>query len=168
MPKPSITLPNRPLRVLSRLALVGLIATNILVTTFLTIISRANYLGGAALALLNTHNHHPTAHVHVHIDNLAAQTGASLFTQEHSPPYFFLHEEPLGNSTSWTYSKDPAPESFDSFTYLITEHPESYNQTKWDVIDNIKALERVDIRRGLNALVMKPTLFILKNKDSLY
>lgn len=154
-----ISLPTGPLRVLARLGVVGLILGNILVTILLTTISRANYPGGAALTLLNTHqSHHPGAHVH--IDNLAAQTGASLFTQEHASPHFFAHP----NST-WTYSKDPAPESFDSFTFLVTEHPEIHSTKKWEVVDTVEALERIDPRRGWNALITKPSLFILQNKD---
>lgn len=158
-----ISLPAGPLRILARLGVVGLILGNILITTLLTTVSRANYPGGAALTLLNTHHHHHPG-ARVHIDNLAAQTGASLFTQEHTSPYFFAH--PNSSATQeWTYSKDPAPESFDSFTYLVTEHPEAYSKKKWEVVETAEALEGIDPRRGWNALITKPTLFILQNKD---
>lgn len=39
--------------------------------------------------------------VHVHISNLAAQTGASLFQQIHAPPYLPWVEDNL----SWIYNK---------------------------------------------------------------
>jgi hypothetical protein len=166
MPLLRITLPNRPLRLLGRLALVSLIACNILATTLLTVISRANYPGGAALTFLNAQQHN-VSRADVHIDNLAAQTGASLFTQEHSSPYFFFTPE---HDAQWSYSKDPAPKSFSAYTYLVTEHPESHtmgSDGEWDVLGSVDAVERVDIRRGWNALVTKPTLFILRNKSTL-
>ncbi|KAG9103790.1 dolichyl-P-Man:Man(7)GlcNAc(2)-PP-dolichol alpha-1,6-mannosyltransferase [Ceratobasidium sp. 370] len=152
------------LRILGRLALTGLIACNILITVILTTISRANYPGGAALALLNT-QHGPTpssnAIVSVHIDNLAAQTGASLFTQEHSPP-FWTHRQ---DDRQWAYSKDPSPASFQSYTYLVREYPTAPDG-EWDVVGSVDALDRVDPRRGWNGLVMK-SLFILRNRNAL-
>ena len=42
-----------------------------------------------------------TSIVHVHISNLAAQTGASLFQQVHAPPYLPW----AGSSVSWVYNK---------------------------------------------------------------
>ncbi|KAG8748124.1 dolichyl-P-Man:Man(7)GlcNAc(2)-PP-dolichol alpha-1,6-mannosyltransferase [Ceratobasidium sp. 414] len=160
-----ITLPHKHLRILGRLALIGLIACNILVTVILTTISRANYPGGAALALLNT-QHRPIPNsnttISVHIDNLAAQTGASLFTQEHSPPFWTQRQD----DRQWTYSKDPSPASFGSYTYLVREHPTAPDG-EWDVVGSVDALDRVDPRRGWNGLVMKPTLFILRNRNAL-
>ncbi|KAG9126543.1 dolichyl-P-Man:Man(7)GlcNAc(2)-PP-dolichol alpha-1,6-mannosyltransferase [Ceratobasidium sp. 392] len=159
-----ISFSHKHLRILGRLALAGLIICNILITAFLTIVSRANYPGGAALALLNTqHQHHANATISVHIDNLAAQTGASLFTQEHSPPFWTQHQD---QSTQWTYSKDPSPSTFKSYTYLVREDP-TVPDGEWDIIGNVDALDRVDPRRGLNALVTKPTLYILRNRNAL-
>ncbi|KAG9096552.1 dolichyl-P-Man:Man(7)GlcNAc(2)-PP-dolichol alpha-1,6-mannosyltransferase [Ceratobasidium sp. UAMH 11750] len=160
-----ITLPHKRLRVLGRLVFIGLIACNILVTVILTTISRANYPGGAALALLNA-QHLPTpnsnATVSVHIDNLAAQTGASLFTQEHSAPFWTQRQD----EERWTYSKDPSPASFRSYTYLVRERPTAPDGD-WDVIGSVDALDRVDPRRGWNGLVTKPTLFILRNRNAM-
>ncbi|QRW03751.1 glycosyltransferase family 22 protein [Ceratobasidium sp. AG-Ba] len=156
-------LQNKHLRVLGRLSLVGLIACNIIATTFLTIVSRANYPGGAALALVNSlpQSTRSNSTVSVHIDNLAAQTGASLFTQEHSPPVW-THQQ---DNTRWTYTKDPSPTSFSSYTYLVTEHT-NIPDGEWDIVGSVDALDRVDIRRGLRALVTKPTLFILRNRHT--
>lgn len=161
-----ISLPTGSLRIAARFIVVGLILGNILITTLLTIISRANYPGGAAITLLNT-QHYRHSGARVHIDNLAAQTGASLFTQEHASPFFFAR--PNSSSTrEWTYSKDPAPKSFDTFTHLVTEHPEAYSTKKWGVVDSVEALRGIDPRRGWNALITKPTLFILQNKDLIH
>ncbi|KAG8726680.1 dolichyl-P-Man:Man(7)GlcNAc(2)-PP-dolichol alpha-1,6-mannosyltransferase [Ceratobasidium sp. 428] len=165
-----ISLSNKHLRILGRLTLAGLITGNILITIFLTIISRANYPGGAALALLNNspqhHQHHPNATVSVHIDNLAAQTGASLFTQEHAPPFWTRTQRQEQEQQRWTYSKDPSPTSFKSYTYLVREHPTALDG-EWDVIGTVDALDRVDPRKGLRALVTKPTLFVLRNRNAL-
>ncbi|KAG8731785.1 dolichyl-P-Man:Man(7)GlcNAc(2)-PP-dolichol alpha-1,6-mannosyltransferase [Ceratobasidium sp. 428] len=163
-----ISLSNKHLRILGQLTLAGLIIGNILITILLTIISRANYPGGAALALLNNnpqhqqHQRHPNATISVHIDNLAAQTGASLFTQEHAPPFWTQRQEQ--GQERWTYSKDPSPASFKSYTYLVREHPTAPDG-EWDVIGTVDALDRVDLRKGLHALVTKPTLFVLRNRN---
>ena len=64
--------------------------------------------------------------MNVHISNLAAQTGASLFLQTHAPPYSFL-TLPKGQAKNWTYDKTEglapaqlsAPER--GYTHLIIE-----------------------------------------------
>jgi alpha-1,6-mannosyltransferase len=153
--------------IVAKLVLLGLIVSNVLVTTVLTAVSRANYPGGAALALVNSQpratqspSQSPTS---VYIDNLAAQTGASLFTQEHAPPRFFLDST---NSSEWTYSKDPAPASYSAFTYVITEDAAGFPVEEWEAVGSVDAFERVDVRRGVDALVTKPALFVLCNKNA--
>ena len=94
---------------LALLTVVGTLAFNAAATVLLTPASMANYPGGTALALLNE-RYADSAHggstlpvpapidqlmnvrvrdatVHVHVANLAAQSGASLFLHIHAPPY---------------------------------------------------------------------------------
>ena len=65
--------------------------------------------------------------VHVHISNLAAQTGASLFLQTHAPPYFpELGVPPPQLSFDWIYNKteNVTPEEITAnrhITHVIAE-----------------------------------------------
>ena len=43
--------------------------------------------------------------MHVHISNLAAQTGASLFLQTHAPPYLPDLGVPPPSASDWVYNK---------------------------------------------------------------
>lgn len=118
----------------------------------------ANYPGGVALAEFNRRyseqengerpypRRHPIfipAIVHVHISNLAAQTGASLFLHEHAPPMLsaFLPSEPHLSQSSWTYNKTesltPSMISSSSFTHLIAESPEMAGE-EWTVVEVIR------------------------------
>ncbi|KAJ3916915.1 alpha-1,6-mannosyltransferase subunit [Lentinula edodes] len=67
-----------------------MICVNAVITAVFTMTSITNYPGGVALRQFNEAypplGPHAKAY-HVHISNLAAQTGASLFLQEHSPPF---------------------------------------------------------------------------------
>ena len=64
------------------LAVAGHLVANIILTSFLLAVSRANYPGGLALSTLHQLDP-PDANVTVHIDVLAAQTGVSRFGQLH-------------------------------------------------------------------------------------
>jgi alpha-1,6-mannosyltransferase len=127
----------------------SLILTNILITSLLTTASIANYPGGQALTLFNhkysqhlppgacsmiaynkNHSDLFDVLVHVHISNLAAQTGASLFLQIHAPPYppisLFPSPSPSLSPGKWTYNKTESISlhslaSSASITHLISE-----------------------------------------------
>ncbi|PFH50041.1 glycosyltransferase family 22 protein [Amanita thiersii Skay4041] len=87
----------------------SLITANVLLTVLLTLASMWNYPGGEAMALL--HSLYPPTHEpppHVHISNLAAQTGASLFLHMNSPPYVpspLFSQMPASGAPDWIYNK---------------------------------------------------------------
>ncbi|KAG9314937.1 glycosyltransferase family 22 protein [Chiua virens] len=106
----------------------ALIALNFLVTFISTQASTKNYP------------------VHVHISNLAAQTGASLFLYEQAPPFVssLQSSEPHLSHPSWTYNKTesltPSMISTSSFTHLIAESPEMSGM-EWTVVEAIPAFK---------------------------
>ncbi|EGN98733.1 glycosyltransferase family 22 protein [Serpula lacrymans var. lacrymans S7.3] len=124
----------------------GIIAANLLVTVMYTRVSAANYPGGSALAVFNK-RYADWEHVHVHISNLAAQTGASLFLQDHSPPHIALAHS-ASAPHHWVYNKTESlsPKAITAssqITHVIAEAgPESqkgYLKTgKWDIAFSIE------------------------------
>ncbi len=99
--------------------------------------------------------------VHVHISNLAAQTGASLFLQTHAPPYLPDYSiAPPEHSAYWKYDKTenltPAALTASSnITHAIAEitdrtAPNSFAATgfpkhQWIMTAVITGLERLRI-----------------------
>ncbi|KAG8213349.1 hypothetical protein J3R82DRAFT_11835 [Butyriboletus roseoflavus] len=118
------------------------LSLNLVATFISTRASMENYPGGVALAAFNR-RYSGQENVHVHISNLAAQTGASLFLHEHAPP--FLPSDPHASDPSWTYNKTesltPSMISSSSFTHLIAESPETAGE-EWTVGEAILGFER--------------------------
>ncbi|KAA0190465.1 Mannosyltransferase [Fasciolopsis buskii] len=88
---------------------------NLVGTAILLVAAHKNYPGGHALMRINEHfGSNPTKGLHIHICNLAAQTGVTRFLEEHP---------------NWTYNKTEGIESevrlLDNslFTHLISEIP---------------------------------------------
>ncbi|KAJ7198418.1 glycosyltransferase family 22 protein [Mycena rebaudengoi] len=112
-------------RVLS-LGAAGALFANLGASLLFTRAAIGNYPGGAAMGILNAKPTTGTP-VHVHICNLALQSGASLFTHVHAPPYPSFAVPSLLNvsaSEAWVYDKTDDPASFAEYTHLITEFPE--------------------------------------------
>lgn len=100
-------------------------------------------------------------YVHVHISNLAAQTGVTRFTQ--------INDQ-------WVYSKNESlqPEQLQEFTHLLLEAKSKYSpnlkafaQTHI-ILDSIESFSQVAMNYKLVPPVRiktKPALFILERKD---
>jgi len=92
----------------------------------------------------------PLAPPHIHISNLAAQGGASLFLQLHSSPHYC--RRPLTNThDEWTYNKTENLTIFTLcssppiITYLISEIPPSKDpllDKHWYTVEVIKGFDR--------------------------
>ncbi|KAK7057747.1 mannosyltransferase [Favolaschia claudopus] len=100
----------------------GAILANLGATVLLTLAAMRNYPGGEAMAILNTlaNANNSNAPVNAHISNLALQTGASLFTHVHAPPYApFI----AASNASWVYDKTDNPDSaaYAQYTHLVGE-----------------------------------------------
>lgn len=97
-----------------------------------------------------------SAHMHVHISNLAAQTGASLFLQSNAPPFPDYLRIPTVNSSTahtfpnppWIYDKTehltiPALTRKKSITHIITEErPDEEVKQYWEVVTAVSAFDR--------------------------
>lgn len=138
-----------------------------LATVLLTQASMANYPGGEALRTFNhlvedtdSRSENLTAvvsraiaevrqEVSVHIDNYAAQTGASLFLHERAPPTSLL----VSRRNPWNvlYNKTEnlvTLEDFDRFDWVITENPDRFMRGSGSPISVWKVRATVDGLRG--------------------
>ncbi|KAG1841033.1 glycosyltransferase family 22 protein [Suillus subalutaceus] len=145
------------------LAAAGILALNCAITIVSTRASMANYPGGSALAIFNDRYADQHA-VQVHISNLAAQTGASLFLQNHSPPYIPSMTGPATND--WVYNKTESLSPRDltastPLTHLITESSVELMRTgRWKLVDRVQGFSRwkLNLPRGGIAKVLEVPL----------
>ncbi|CCM00069.1 uncharacterized protein FIBRA_02096 [Fibroporia radiculosa] len=138
------------------LAVAGLLASNCIMTYLFTMASMANYPGGEALSKFNEF-YSKRDNVHVHISNLAAQTGASLFLHTHAPP--FLPE--LASPTKhWTYNKTEnlSPRVLKGtreVTHIVAESTSASSFTKskrWDQVDTIDSFDRWVVNPAIRSI----------------
>ncbi|KAG6873470.1 hypothetical protein C0995_015173 [Termitomyces sp. Mi166 len=144
--------------------LIFFIGVNISLTYILTLTSINNYPGGTALTLfhqLYPVSQHPSAHMHVHISNLAAQTGASLFLQSNAPPFPDHLRIPTVNSSAhvlnppWIYDKTEhltisALTRQKSITHMIVEErPDEEVKKRWEVVGSVASFDKWVVDLGL-------------------
>ncbi|XP_077285695.1 alg12 alpha-1,6-mannosyltransferase [Arctopsyche grandis] len=133
-----------------------LIGNSLLSLTFLSVAS-TNYPGGAAISRLHRLLKNESL-VNVHIDNLAAQTGVTRYTQ--------LNDD-------WKYGKleSLAPERLQMYTHLIIEGKNKYSSNikqfseSHVVLDFIESFSHISINyQSLPPFKIKtrPSLFILE------
>ncbi|XP_066249704.1 dol-P-Man:Man(7)GlcNAc(2)-PP-Dol alpha-1,6-mannosyltransferase isoform X1 [Euwallacea similis] len=144
------------------MGIAGHLAVNAVFTLFLLSVSGTNYPGGTAISHLHRLARNEQF-VHVHISNLAAQTGVSRFTQLNS---------------SWIYDKTEYLKTSDmaiyKFTHLIEEGKSKYASNfkilaaTHDIIDTIESFHQISFNYFTIPPVkikMKPVLFILRRRD---
>ncbi|KAF8486292.1 glycosyltransferase family 22 protein [Russula ochroleuca] len=153
------------LGLLAFLVVVGALALNTTATVLFTRASMANYPGGHALARLNE-RYKKTPHVHVHIANLAAQSGASLFLHTHAPPYrsrLGILPPFAAAARPWIYNKTenltPADIAYNSpFTHVIAENRDALPPGRWQVVDVIDGFRGLRVRTDVLRLVSEKGL----------
>ena len=136
-------------------------------TYLLTTASRQNYPGGEALTRFNSlyegsrrdkllvviglvYGLTALSLVHVHIDNLAAQTGASLFLHTHAPPFLPSTKQP--RYVDWVYNKTEHLSPMDltrtkHFTHAITEFADSFPSNSWAKVECVKGFDGFKVNR---------------------
>ncbi|KAJ7072884.1 glycosyltransferase family 22 protein [Mycena amicta] len=115
----SVMVSRRKSSLFGRLLFLGAfcaLLANLAATVLLALASSRNYPGGNAMAILNAISPGERP-VRAHLCNLALQSGASLFTHVHAPPY----PPYLPPAGEWVYDKTDAPSSYVNFTHLIAE-----------------------------------------------
>ncbi|XP_042229319.1 probable Dol-P-Man:Man(7)GlcNAc(2)-PP-Dol alpha-1,6-mannosyltransferase isoform X2 [Homarus americanus] len=135
---------------------------NVAFTTLLLTISANNYPGGAAIYKL--HQVIPQdANVHIHIDNFAAQTGVSRFTQ--------LHDH-------WKYNKTDnmkaGSRDMRAFSHLLIEGKSKYSYnlkhytSSHEIMSSVEAFSHLSFNYQQFPPVkvrVKPAVFLLKNLE---
>ncbi|KAL7301550.1 hypothetical protein TKK_0005982 [Trichogramma kaykai] len=153
-------------RALLALGVIGHLVCNVLLSMFLLCLSGLNYPGGIAITKLHRLEKNSTVPMHVHIDNLAAQTGVSRFAQTNS---------------EWIYSKQENISYSDpeilQFTHLLMEAKMQYEPNVQQLLkthtlmDSVEAFSNLEFNRESFfppvKINTKPSLFILKRKDNL-
>ncbi|KAJ3563641.1 hypothetical protein NP233_g8807 [Leucocoprinus birnbaumii] len=136
------------------LAAAGALAANVALTGLLLKTSMTNYPGGSAISTF--HKLIPptvSPPPHVHICNLAAQSGVTLFQHLNAPPYpdaLFLWPQSTPPVRSWTYNRTENLTIGDltsatQFTHLISEVPplDPDITRDWNLMATIPAFNRV-------------------------
>ncbi|KZS92539.1 hypothetical protein SISNIDRAFT_455762 [Sistotremastrum niveocremeum HHB9708] len=137
-----------PVKFVFRAGVVGLVLLNAVATIAFTVASRANYAGGEALSYVNKILD-SESNVHIHIDNLAAQTGASLFLHINAPPSLspFLPSP----ASPWIYDKTENATNFSSFTHIL--HEDKYTPA-WTT-STLDFINRTELMLSPNPLLVQ-------------
>ncbi|PIA14439.1 hypothetical protein COEREDRAFT_82719 [Coemansia reversa NRRL 1564] len=141
-----------------------LVTSSLCIVLIMSYISSLNYPGGYALELLHATDQMSKANVH--IDTYSAMTGITRFGQYRQ---------------DWTYDKSEGlmPDQYQSFTHLLTSHPEQHTSQGFKIIDSQSGyvgLKAAPIRDILGALVSgqfalliqkAPLVWIMRRADVL-
>ena len=115
-------------RSMASIFVLAVLALNLLFTMIATYVSMLNYPGGEALHALHILSPPNAAeNLSIYIDNLAAQSGASLFLQSNSSPFTRCTLDKSSSHQKWTYDKLADIDLVKSnFTYALVEDAKSY------------------------------------------
>ncbi|XP_050354124.1 dol-P-Man:Man(7)GlcNAc(2)-PP-Dol alpha-1,6-mannosyltransferase [Nymphalis io] len=139
---------------------VVIIACNVIFSVALAMVAMTNYPGGVAITRFHKLLKNEP-YVHVHISNLAAQTGVTRFTQ--------LHDH-------WTYSKNESlnVNQLQEFTHLIFEAKSKYSSNlkafsqTHVILDSVESFSQITVTYKLFPPIKiktKPAIFILERKN---
>ncbi|XP_050712511.1 dol-P-Man:Man(7)GlcNAc(2)-PP-Dol alpha-1,6-mannosyltransferase-like isoform X6 [Eriocheir sinensis] len=138
------------------------LVVNAAFTTLLLTISANNYPGGTAM--LRLHKLVPEdANVYVHIDNFAAQTGASRFTELNDHWRYNKTEHLKAGSTDMRSFSHLLVEAKSKYSYNLKHYTSSH-----EVISSVEAFSHLSFNYQQFPPVkvrVKPALFILKNLE---
>ncbi|CAH2094537.1 unnamed protein product [Euphydryas editha] len=140
--------------------IVLIIVCNIVFSLALAMVAMTNYPGGIAITRFHKLLKNEP-YIHVHISNLAAQTGVTRFTQIHD---------------NWTYSKNESLEidELQRFTHLIFEAKSKYSPNlkafsqSHAILDSIETFSHITVTYKLLPPIKiktKPAIFILERKN---
>jgi alpha-1,6-mannosyltransferase len=160
-------LSNRRQRSVLYLFLTYLIMISTLISLFISHLillplSALTYPGGAALQILHSHaaTLTPKREIHVHLTNLALQTGVTRFLKHsaHVKPLVYMPGSPDGRrpalvsgQTKWVYDKShngtglyDRPEFWERFDYVVVEDravvDNVMREKTWDVVGEVLGL----------------------------
>ncbi|KAL0067760.1 Dol-P-Man:Man(7)GlcNAc(2)-PP-Dol alpha-1,6-mannosyltransferase [Marasmius tenuissimus] len=127
-------------------AILAMLLVNFVLTASTTFASIHNYPGGVALQQYNDYvAQNFSRPAHVHISNLAAQTGASLFLQAYAPPFLSSQPHP---KTVYDKTEGLTISSLTSsnyITHLISEVPPKefgwLEQGKWKEVGVVEGFD---------------------------
>ncbi|XP_068618969.1 dol-P-Man:Man(7)GlcNAc(2)-PP-Dol alpha-1,6-mannosyltransferase [Battus philenor] len=133
---------------------------NVVFSIALVFVAMSNYPGGLAITKFHKLLRNEPF-VHLHISNLAAQTGVTRFTQIHD---------------HWAYSKNESlqPEQLQEFTHLLVEAKSKYSPSLKSftdthvILDSVETFSHVAVNYKLMPPVKiktRPALFILEKMD---
>ncbi|KYN40384.1 putative dolichyl-P-Man:Man(7)GlcNAc(2)-PP-dolichyl-alpha-1, 6-mannosyltransferase [Trachymyrmex septentrionalis] len=138
---------------------------NAMFSMFLLCVASFNYPGGLAIARLHRLERGSIEPIHVHIDELTAQTGVSRFTQ---------------TNVSWIYSKQENltiddPEML-QFTHLLIGGKNKFSPSikpylkTHDIIDSIDGFSHITLNYNMLPPIRiktRPSIFIMKRKSNI-
>ncbi|KAK4057442.1 alpha-1,6- mannosyltransferase [Microbotryomycetes sp. JL221] len=167
---------------MKRILLSLIVATNLILTSLGLIASIHNYPGGQAMSFLRnqlSQRHGQNANpvnqtVSVHIDAVAAMTGASRFLHAYEQPLPWFISSTNSSSTVSSqpiqvhYSKIEDLTTFNEFKYLVTRS-KTFDQQQWSSLATFESFQifKLTLKKPFLNVIYNPeeSISVLINKD---